>query len=452
MGSFKIGKGLDLKLAGAPQTEVTSAPRPQRVGIHPTEFRGVKPKLLCKEGETVKCGQSLFFDKRNPDVHFAAPAGGRIESVNYGPRRIIESIVIKPDWDAADVQFGTRSKSDISKMSREEALKLLLDSGAFVSFRQRPFDKIPDPSRAPKSIFITAMNSAPNAGDPAFMLKERGEELQLGIHLLTKLTDGKVHLCYDPQRDVETFAGLEGAQHHSFAGKHPKGLVGTHIHFVDPIKKGDIVWYLDAWHVYAIGWLLQRGTCCTEKVIALAASGVAQPRYIKTMVGAPLKPIIADSLKQGEMRLIAGTALFGETKSEDDYLPFYESNLQAIPEGRRRHFMGWAMPGFNAYSASSNVFASSLAPGKVWNFDTNLNGGHRTIVWTDVYDQVMPLDIYTNFLVKAILADEVDETEQLGLLEVSDEDFALATYLCPSKVDISAIIRRGLDVIEKEGY
>ncbi len=452
MKSIKVKRGLNLKVAGKADKVLESSPKPKTIAIHPTEFRGVKPKLLHKVDDIIKGGEPIFFDKKNPSVKFVSPIPGKIKEINYGERRSILSIVIDPNWDGEYINFGSKSNSDINKLSHEDAVSLLQESGNFVYLRQRPFDKIPDATRKPKSIFINCMNSAPNACDLAFILNDRAEDLQLGIELLKKLTEGKINLCYGANEQNDVFKNLNGVEHNTFSGPHPSGLTGTHIHFVDPINKGDIVWYLDAVHVAAIGAFLKIGKYYNEKVICVAGSGVQNPKYYKTYIGAALKSILGDNLSSDEQRIISGTVLFGDKVSLNEHLKLYESNLQVIPEGRKRNFLGWMMPGFNMFSASSRAFVSSLIPKREWNFNTNLKGGLRTIIWTDVYDQVMPLGIYTNFLVKAVIAEDVDETEALGILEVSDEDFALATYLCPSKVNISSIIRNGLDTIEKEGY
>lgn len=452
MAHVKIKKGLDLKVAGKASKNVAKATVPETVAIHPVEFHSVKPKLLRKADDQVKGGEPLFFDKKNPSVKFVSPVSGTITAINYGERRCILSIEIKPDWDGPFVEFGSKSKADIDKMSREDVVSLLQESGNFCYIRQRPFDGIPDAKRAPKSIFINGMNTAPNAGDPSFILEGKGDELQLGITILKKLTEGKINLCIPSKGQGGIFQNLGGVEKHTFSGPHPSGLVGTHIHFIDPIKKGDTVWYLDAVHVAAIGAFLKTGTFNNDKVVCVSGTGVKSPQYYKTKVGASLKSLFGDDLQTEEQRIISGTVLFGDKVSVDDHLRFYASNVQVIAEGRKRRFFGWAMPGFTLFSACSRAFASSVIPRKEWKFDTNQKGGVRSIVWTDVYDEVNPLDIYTNFLVKAILADEIEDTEKLGILEVSDEDFALATFVCPSKVDISSIIRKGLDTLEKEGY
>lgn len=451
MANFKIKKGLDLSICGEAQKAFENSKTPEIIALNPTEFFAVKPKLLVKVDDSVKGGQPLFFDKNNLSVMFVSPVPGIITNIKYGERRSIQSILIKPDWDGDFVEFGEKTESNINALSRNDAISLLKKSGNFVYIRQRPFDKIPDSERIPKSIFINGMNSAPNAGDPAFILKGREKDIQYGISILKKLTDGKIHLCYDSASN-DIFKTLSDIEQHTFSGPHPAGLTGTHIHFIDPIAKGETIWYLDAVHVAAIGAFLKTGTFYNKKTICLSGEGCKNRKYYRTYAGASIESLVRNNLESEEQRIVSGTAIFGDKINRDDYLNFYRSDLQIIPEGRQRHLLGWLMPGLNMFSASSRSFISSILPKKLLHFNTNVKGGKRTIVWTDVYDQVMPLDIYTNFLVKAIIAEDIYEFEALGILEVSDEDFALATYLCPSKIDISLIIRKGLDIIEKEGY
>jgi Na+-transporting NADH:ubiquinone oxidoreductase subunit A len=418
----------------------------------PTEYNSIKPKLLVNEGSSVKGGEAVFINKKDPGVKFVSPVPGKIQEIRYGARRSIESIIIAPDWGGDYIDHGVHSSDSLGRLSREAALSYLKDSGVFPYIRQRPFDKIPVSDRSPKSIFINGMNSSPNAGDISFMVKDTSSELQQGIDLLKKLTDGRIHLCYSSDRSSDIFSGLAGVEHHRFSGPHPSGLVSTHIHFIDPINKGDIVWYLDATHLASIGSLLKTGKYSFRKTVCVSGSGLSEGRYLETCQGASVSSVLDGVLLSGEQRIINGTVLYGTSLDIQGHLGFYESNVQVIPEGGKRRLLGWAMPGFTLFSASSRAFVSSLFSGREWSFTTSLNGAHRSIVWTDVYDDVMPLGILTNFLVKAILADEIDEVESLGIYEVSDEDFALATYLCPSKTDISSIIRRGLDTLEKEGY
>ncbi|MBU2591379.1 MAG: Na(+)-translocating NADH-quinone reductase subunit A [Nitrospinota bacterium] len=450
MTTISIKKGYDLKVAGSAAREVVSAKHPTTIAIHPVEFRGIKPKLLVQEGDKVRGGSPLFSDKVNPAVRFVAPHSGVISSINYGERRRLDSIIITPDSSNDPIDFGAKDINAIQSMSRAEAVTYLQDSGAFTYLRQRPFNSIPDSGRPPKSIFINAMNSAPNSLDQEFVLEGRENELQLGIYLIKKLTEGKVHLCHT--EGSKLFTSLSGVEKHAFTGPHPSGLVGTHIHFIDPINKGDIVWYISAMHLAAIGSLLKTGHFDPETVVAMSGEGLKNRKYVKTIIGADLKGLIGDGLEKEEQRIVSGTVLYGTAVDLSGHILYYNNDLQVIPEGRKRRFLGWMMPGLDQFSVTARVFLSSLIPSGPINYTTNINGGHRALVWTDVYDNFTPLGIYTNFLLRSVLAENLEEMEQLGIFEVAEEDFALATYVCPSKIDVSAIIGKGLATIEKEGY
>lgn len=452
MNNFLIKKGLDLKITGAAKKTLISSSFPKTIAIMPSEFKGLKPKLLVNEQKKIKGGQPLFFDKNEPDIKIVSPIAGKISKITFGERQVIKSIIIEPDWEGEHIKFEEKTSNDLNKMSRNEIIKLLQNAGLFIYLRQRPFDIIPNANCVPKSIFVNAMDSAPNAGDPAFILKNKQEELELGLSLLSKLTNGKVNLCYSSKKSSSFLNTLKYSTHYTFEGPHPAGLVGTHIHFVDPINKGETVWYINAAHLAEIGAFLKSGKFSPERIICLAGSGAKEQKYIKSFIGASVRSIIYDKLVDNNQRIINGTVLYGNKLNLDEHIGFYESNLQIIQEGHAKEFMGWAMPGIKKFSASSRVFLSSILPSKNWNFNTNIRGSHRPIIWTDVYDNVTPLDIYTNFLVKAILAKDIEECESLGILEVSEEDFALATYICPSKIDISSIIQIGLNMMVKEGY
>ncbi len=450
MTTINIKKGCDLRVAGAAAKEIVSAKHPATIAIHPAEFRGIKPKLLVKEGDKVRGGSPIFSDKSRPTINFISPHSGVVSSINYGERRRLDSIIITPDSTNDPIDFGARDINSIQSMSRDEIVAYLLESGAFTYLRQRPFNSIPNPSRLPKSIFINAMNSAPNSLDQEFALEGKDKELQLGINLIKKLTEGKVHLCH--AEGSRLFTSLSGIERHAFSGPHPSGLVGTHIHFIDPIAKGDTVWYINAIHLAAIGALLKTGYFNPETVVAMSGEGLKNRRYVKTIIGADLKGLIGEGLEKGEQRIISGTVLYGTAVDLSGHLLYYDNNIQVIPEGRKRRFLGWVMPGLDQFSVTAKAFLSSLLPSKAVSYTTNLNGGHRALIWTDVYDDFTPLGIYTNFLLRSVLADDLEEMEGLGILEVAEEDFALATYVCPSKIDISSIIGKGLATIEKEGY
>jgi len=450
VGSYTIRKGLDLQLEGAPEG-IVDAVKPSTIAVCPPDFKGLKPRVVVSEGDAVRGGDPLFESKSDNALKFVTPVGGTVKEVVIGERRKVLSIIIEPDWKGESRDFGTYSESKISSLSRDDAVAYLKETGTFAFIRQRPFNKIPDSTREPKSIFITAMDSAPNSIDHGALLKDKIKELQLAALMLGNLTSGKVHLCCS-EKDKELFSSLKGVELHTFKGPHPSGLVGTHIHFVDPIIKGDIVWYADALHMVTLGALLKTGKWDPQRYVCVAGSAAPKPAVYKSWYGAPVANHFGQGLPADEIRIISGTVLYGDTVSESAYLNFYSNNLQVIPEGRTRHFLGLMAPGADYYSASANVFLSAFLPSKKWNFTTNQHGGKRAIVWTDVYDKVMPLHIYTTYLIRALSGDDIEEAEKLGLLETAEEDFALATYICPSKTDVAGLVGKGLESVEREGY
>lgn len=454
MSKTTIRKGLDLPIDGQAALEIANPTSLSSIGINPIEFKSVKPKLLVTEGQTVKGGSPVFFDKKRPYIKIVSPVPGTISKINWGPRRTINSIEITPDLSGEYETFEKMTSESIDKLDRNEALSLLQGSGTFAFLRQRPFDIIPNIDHIPKAIFINAMNTAPNAGNPGFSLAfdDTKECLELGVKILQKLTSGKIHLSHHNDEHAKIFTDIYGVEKHSFEGPHPAGLTSTHIHFIDPINKGEVVWHIDATRLYNLGSFLKNGNFDSRQIVCTSGTGLKDKKYFHSYIGAKIGDIVNSGFTHDDVRIIDGTVLYGDQKEQNSYLSFYSQNIQVIKEGRAKRFLGWMMPGTDLYSASSKVFLSAIAPKKAWDFNTNLNGGHRAIVWTDVYDKVMPLDIYTNFLIKAVMAEDIEEAEKLGILEVAPEDFALATYICPSKTDLCSIINSGLELIEQEGY
>ena len=455
MTDFKIKKGLDIPLEGRADTDMVDVPYPKLVALYPSEFHINRPKFFVKEGAAVRAGTPLFYFKHAPDVKYVSPVSGTLSKIHYGEQRKVLAVEIMTDEKKECESFGPKTSADLQKMNREDVVRFLKDSGLLMFLRERPFDRVPTCARLPKSIFVNTMNTEPNAADQGWVLKDSLGDLQLGVDLLKKLTDGKIHVCISANNpNSKVFSSLKNVENHTFSGPHPAGLVSTHIHRVDPINKGECVWYLKAMHLANLGKSLRLGYFCAQWVVALCGTGVkdGERKYYRTYLGAKAGDIVKKRIREGHQRVISGTVLSGRNIGLDGFLNFYETTISVIHEGNYREFMGWALPGIQQYSASSRVFLSSIiSKSKRFDLNTNKHGGHRTIVWTDVYDNVVPLDIYTNFLVKAILAGDIEEAEQLGILEVAPEDFALATFICPSKTEVSDIIREGLETIEKEG-
>ncbi len=449
MALFKITKGKDIPLKGAAVEKIENAPLPSRVAICPTDFKGVRPRLQVKEGDKVRTGSPLFEFKGNPRIKCVAPVSGTVTAIDRGEKRVLTHIVIEPDQAQTEVSFPSFSPEQLTGLSREKTIEHLLSAGVWPVIRQRPFNIVADPGQTPKSIFVRAMNSDPLAGDPDFILKGREKEFYAGLDVLRKLTDGPVYLCSRPGVSSLALKNAENVQKHYFAGPHPAGNVGTHIHCLDPIGKGEVVWVVEAQDVLRIAALFQEGKFSAEKIVAVNGEAAEKRIYKRTVIGAPVAEL-TESKRLPGVRCCAGGVLNGRVCGEDGYLGFYDTQLTLIPEGAPREVLGWIRPGFKKYSFS-RTFASSPADGKAVSLDADLHGAPRAIVLNDLYDRYQALDVMTFFLIRAVVAGDLEEAERLGILECDAEDFALCTFACPSKVNVGEIIGRGLEAIRKEG-
>ena len=441
-----IKKGLNIKLKGKAEKVLLKAELSDKYAVKPPDFPGLTPKMLVKEGDAVKAGTALFMDKNCPELLFVSPVSGTVEAVVRGEKRRILEVVVKADgqWDSED--FSNMKPSGLTK---EAITEYLLASGVWPFIRQRPYAVIAHPQDTPKSIFISCFDTAPLAPDYDYIFQNADPDFQTGIDTLAKLTSGKVHLCvhadYPP---AATFAKAKNVELHEFTGPHPAGNAGVQIHHIDPVNKGDAVWYVNPQDVSIIGRLMNKGVYDVSKTIVVCGSEVSMPRYYKVTGGCRMTAF-ANNVKEGNVRYISGNVLTGTHVAFDGYLGFYDSQLTVIPEGDHHEFLGWAMPGIGKYSAGRTFF-SWLTPGKEFDIDTNMHGGHRALVMTGQYERVFPMDIYPEHLVKAILAGEIEKMEQLGIYEVAEEDFALCEFVCTSKTDVQSIIRDGINLMIKE--
>ena len=442
-----LRKGLDINLVGKPQESLAEAPLASEYALSPLDFEGVTPKLLVKEGDKVKAGTPLFFNKYNERVLFTSPVSGTVAAVNRGEKRKVLSVTVTPD---ASQEYEEFEKTDLGSASREQIVSLLLRSGLWPMIVQRPYGIIADPSDTPKAVFISAFDSAPLAPDYNFVLAGEKRNLETGIEAMRKLTSGKVHLGVRAGAEGE-MAFLKGAEIHTFAGKHPVGNVGVQIHHVDPINKDERVWTVNIQDLAIIGRLLNEGRVDRTKVIAVAGSEVKNPQYYRLIDGAPVASVLKDNLKPTahNPRIISGNVLTGAKTAADGFIGFYANQLTVIPEGDKFELLGWAMPRFNKFSVSRAYF-SWLCPKKEYNLDTNMNGGERPFVVTGLYERYLPMDIYPMYLLKACLAGDIDKMENLGIYEVVEEDFALCEFVDPSKIEIQQIIRDGINLMIRE--
>lgn len=449
MADFKIKKGYSVPIEGSAKKETTDAPHPPFVGVCPTDFKGLKPKLSVKVDDQVKVGSPLFVDKKNLDLVFAAPASGRITAINYGPRRVIEEIIIATDENYSYEEHPKYSLKDIQGMAPEALTSHLLAGGVWPYLRTRPFEKIAHQDQKPKAIFINCMETAPLANDPNYSLQDQDEAFAAGVAAM-KVLCSEVHVAIRQKQPHSGFASVTDAKVHTFSGDHPAGLVGTHISKINPINKGDMVWYIHARNLVMIGSFLLKGHYPIHRTVAVAGTGVTSTGYIRTQQGVKIKDLVTGKVADGEQRFISGNILSGSARSAEVSLSFYDDTLTVIPEGRDGEFLGWMQPGFNIPSFS-RVFVSGFLKGKRYPMTTNVHGGHRAIIQSGLYERVVALDVYPEHLVKATMAEDIDAMEQLGILECAPEDFALCTYICPSKTEVSQIIANGLDLMEREG-
>ncbi|MBF0432801.1 MAG: Na(+)-translocating NADH-quinone reductase subunit A, partial [Fibrobacteria bacterium] len=429
MAIHRIKNGRNLNVDGRPSSQVADAAKADRVALCPPDFEGQKFKLEVKEGDDVKVGSKLMSSRANPDILFTSPAGGKVIQVNRGAQRRLLEIVIEPTEQEAYEEFKSFSTSEIELAEKTEIIKQLLVAGLWPYLIQRPFSRIADPTVSPKSIFVTAMDTEPNCADKNMLLEGQEEALQAGINALRRLTDGNVYLCSaaDAEKVAAAISGATGVESHQFSGSHPTGNVGTHIHVLDPINKGDIIWHLNAEHAAVIGRFLLDGKVPVERLVALAGSSAIGRKYFKTRLGASISSVVGTNVEKGEVRYINGGVLTGKKVESSSYLGFYNSTVTCIPEGGQKEVFGWVKPGFKKPSFS-RMCASALLPLKKWVMDTKVNGERRAIVASHIYDPLVTLDLHTNFLVKACIAGDIEEMEALGILECAPEDFALCTY------------------------
>lgn len=448
--TVKLRKGLDIRLLGVANKVKTDVPMPKVVSIKPTDFHGLIPKMLVKEGEAVTAGQPIFQDKYQDVIKYVSPVNGTLKAIVRGAKRRILEVQI----DVADSQnFDGGTAIDIAGMSGDQVKETMLSSGLWPFVKQRPIDVVADPTQTPKAIFVSAFDSAPLAPDFDFVLHGKEKEFQAGLDALAKLTDGKVHITLNGKAPADaTFTGAKGVQINKIHGKHPAGNVGTQIHHIDPINKGEFVWVVNAQDVAIIGRYFLSGKFIPKRTIALTGSEVKDPQYMDVILGTNVSDIVEGKFTSDNVRIISGNVLTGEKISADGFLGFYDNQITVIPEGDQLKFVatkGWLGPGFDKFS-NSRLFPTFLLANKKFRLDTNLNGEERAFVVTGELEKVFPFDILPMQLAKAAITDDIDGMEALGIYEVAPEDFALCEYVCTTKINIQDKIRTGLDLIQEE--
>jgi Na+-transporting NADH:ubiquinone oxidoreductase subunit A len=445
----KIKKGLDLPISGKPEQKITDTKVVSKVALIGFDYIGMKPTMFVQVGDEVKKGQLLFEDKKTTGVKYTSPASGKVVEINRGEKRVFQSIVIEISGDDA-VQFEKFDSTKLSDLSREQIASNLVESGAWTSFRTRPYSKVPALDARPNSIFVTAMDTQPLTADPQVIVKENEQAFKDGLTVIEKLTDGKVFVCTVPGSSVPS-NGSSRVVLETFDGPHPAGNAGTHIHFLDPVSDKKQVWSIGYQDVIAIGKLFTTGELYVERIVALAGPGAKSPRLIRTRLGASVTEVTNGELSSASVRVISGSILGGRTaRGSAAYLGRYANQISVLEEQKDREFMGWLSPGANKFSVM-NIYLSKLASGKLFNFTTTTNGSERAMVPIGAYENVMPLDILPTQLLRSLIVGDTEQAQLLGCLELDEEDLALCTFVCPGKYEYGPILRDNLTRIEKEG-
>ncbi|MFV0248036.1 MAG: Na(+)-translocating NADH-quinone reductase subunit A [Tenacibaculum sp.] len=444
---IRIKKGLDIRLIGEAEKFTVKPSKSSIFAVKPSDFHGVIPKILVKEGAEVKAGEALFYDKNDSRILFPSPISGKISEIARGSRRKVLSIKILADGKWQYKHFPTKNLDNIEA---EELKNHLFTSGCWPFIKQRPYDVIANPNQTPKAIFVSAYASAPLAADYNYTLKGKEKELQVALSALSKLTLGKVHVCIAKNSTQSPFKNCKNIVLHNISGPHPAGNPSVQISRISPINKGEVVWLVNPQDLVVIGELLLTGKFNISRTIALTGAKFNKPQYVNTLAGAQIATLTKGNLQTDNTRIISGNVLSGKQVHLDDFLGYYDNQITAIPEGNDYEFFGWNKPVFNKISVSRALTFSWLQPKKKYNLNTNTNGEHRAFVVTGSYEEVFPLDIYPMQLLKACMYKDLDEMESLGAYEVAPEDFALTEFICVSKQPHQKIIRQGLDLMKKE--
>lgn len=450
--TIKLKKGFDINLAGKAEKTIASTPPSETFAVKPTDFVGMtRPKLLVKEGDNVKAGAPVMYDRMQENVMYCAPVSGEIVEVKRGAKRKILEVKILADKEVEYETFQKHNVSEIQNLSKEDATAQMTKGGVWGNIIQRPYGIVAKEEDEPKAIFISTFDTSPLAADIAFTLKGKEEAFATGISILKKFTQGKIHLNTDLNGEVASvFANVGEVESNKVGGPHPAGNVGVQIHHIDPINKGDIVWTVSPYGVAQIGTLFLEGKYDASRVVAIAGSEVSNPQYYQTYTGAAVNKLIEGNLKQDHVRVISGNVLTGENIGKDGYIGFYDNLVTVIPEGDQPEFLGWIKPQKErlSFHRAWGLFSFLNGKNKEYVLDSNTNGEPRAFVQTGTFEQVVPMDIYPTYLLKAILAEDFDDMESLGIYEVIEEDLALCEFIDVSKHDVQKIVREGLELMQ----
>lgn len=449
MKRIKTKRGLTLPIHGAPALTIEDGAPVRSVALIGGDYVALKPSMLVSEGDRVKLGQPLFHDKALPAVQYTAPGAGVVTAINRGAKRVLQSVVIRLEGDEAET-FAPQPADALATLDPETIKATLLQSGQWPALRTRPYNKIANPERPPDALFVNAMDSNPLAAPPELIIAEQHEAFLHGLQVLARLVEGPKYVCQAPEAAIVLLEHA-GYEHVAFAGPHPAGLVGTHIHFLHPIGAQHTVWHIGYQDVIAIGKLFTTGRLWTERIIALGGPPVQRPRLLRTRLGANTEDLLQGELEDIECRAISGSVFAGRRAAGwASYLDRYAQQLSVLPEGRAREFMGWIVPSKNKFS-KLNVFVSALDRQRQrFRLTTSQQGSPRAMVPVN-YEAVMPLRILATQLLRALLVRDTDSAQALGCLELAEEDLALCSYVCVGKYDYGPVLRDNLTQIEKEG-
>jgi len=451
MNTIKIKKGHNIRISGVPAKTVLETENPSTIGVRPNEFKYLKPKLVVREGDKVSIGSPLFFDKKNPDIKWASPAAGVIKSIIYGERRSILHVVIARDNNEETIQNESFEYAALGTLGRDKIIETLLKANLWPLLKQRPFNRVANQNDLPKSIFVSGFNSGPLSVDMDLALEENGQEFQAGLTLLKQLTEGKLFLNISSDSKSKALLTAENVELNKFSGPHPAGNVGIQIHHLDPLNPGEIIWTVTAQHVITIGNLFLTGKFDPKIIVSIGGPSVKNPTHVRARIGHCIDELLDGNVDNNPKRIIGGDALSGRTTGHEDHLGYYTTTITVLPISAERPFLGWLRLGSSSkiYSLlKTYLFQNSK---KLFEFSTQRKGSTRRMVPVNAWEQMLPMEILPNPLYRSILAEDIDEMEKLGILECDEEDFALCSFACPSKINLGRVIRHGLDLMEKEG-
>ena len=443
---FKLRKGLDINLQGKAEKKKLKLKSNGKYALLPDCFEGVVPKVVVKEGDKVKAGDALFINKNCQEMKFASPVSGTVTAVERGERRKVLAVKVQADATQVFTDFGVK---DVASLTGEQVKEALLEAGLFGYINQLPYDVVTTPDTTPKAIFVSALRDKPLAADFEFELQGQEKEWQAGLTALSKMA--KTCLGIGARQTSAALTSAKDVEVNVFDGPCPAGNVGVQINHVSPVNKGEVVWTVDPSAVIFFGRLFLTGKVDLHRTVALCGSEVKNPQYVEMLVGEELSTLLSNSYdEKHNVRIINGNVLTGRVTTKEGYLGAHSSEITVIPEGNDAdEFAGWIMPRFKQFSINRSYF-SWLFGKKAYALDARVKGGERHMIMSGEYDKVMPMDIYPEYLIKAIITGNIDKMEQLGVYEVSPEDFALAEFVDSSKLELQRIVREGLNMLRKE--